>query len=290
MSQAGRRWLEVAVRCPSAGDAASLLVDGLLVLGGRAAEERDGWYVTHVPSPEDLDRFRDQASSMLTEATGLEGVELRTTWREHEDWAETWKRGLGFRRLTERVAVRPSWIDSPDDAPPIVVVIDPGMAFGTAEHGTTRGSVRLLDRAVSPGERLLDVGAGSGVLAIAAALLGAAEVVAIEGDLLSCEALSENVGLNGVADRVRVVEGLVDAEDLAALGPVDGVLANIESAVLRRLMSGFERAIRPGGWLVLSGILAEEWPSLRSDAEAAGFRFLEFDEDGEWRSGLFERS
>ena len=290
MSQAGRRWLEVAVRCPSAGDAASLLVDGLLVLGGRAAEERDGWYVTHLPSPEDLDRFRDHASSVLEEATGLEDVELRTTWREHEDWAETWKRGLGFRRLTERVAVRPSWIDSPDDAPPVVVVIDPGMAFGTAEHGTTRGSVRLLDRAVSPGERLLDVGAGSGVLAIAAALLGAAEVVAIEGDLLSCEALSENVELNGVADRVRVVEGLANAEDLAALGPVDGVLANIESAVLRRLMSGFERAIRPGGWLVLSGILADEWPSLRSDAEAAGFRFRELDEDGEWRSGLFERS
>lgn len=289
MSDEGLRWLEVGVRCPSAGDLAPLFVDGLLALGGRAAEERDGWYVTHVQSPQDMDSFRAEAESLLSSFTGLDSFELRTAWREQEDWAETWKRGLGFRRITSRIAVRPSWVEEPDDAPEVVVVLDPGMAFGTAEHGTTRGCLRLLDGVVTPGERLLDVGAGSGILAIAAVLLGASEVAALEGDALACEALLENLERNGVQDRVRVIEGLVDASALAAYGPVDGVVSNIESATLARLLPGFAGAVRPGGWLILSGILAEEWPSLREAAANAGFHHREVDADGEWRAGLFER-
>ena len=289
MISAGRRWLELAVRCPSAGDRGPLLVDGLLALGGRAAEERDGWYVTHLEAPRDLDGFRTEAESFLSSLTGLEDIELRTRWREHEDWAETWKRGLGFRRITDRIAVRPSWVPEPADAPEVVVVVDPGMAFGTAEHGTTRGCLRLLDGVVARGERLLDVGAGSGVLAIAAALLGASEVVALEGDPLSCEALAENLEYNGVTDRVRWIEGFMDADDLAGYGPVDGVVANIESGPLTRLMPGFAHAVRPGGWLILSGILADEWSGLRRATEEAGFVLRAVDTDGEWRAGRFER-
>jgi ribosomal protein L11 methyltransferase len=289
MSDAGARWLELGVRCPSAGDRAPLLVDGLLALGGRAAEERDGWYVTHLRSLQDLDAFRSEAESRLSSFTGLGAIELRTKWREDEDWAETWKRGLGFRRITERIAVRPSWVAEPEELVEVVVILDPGMAFGTAEHGTTRGCLRLLDGVVEAGERLLDVGAGSGILAIASALLGAAEVVALEGDALACEALADNLQLNHVEDRVRLIEGLVDSKGLASYGPVDGVMANIESATLARLLDGFGAALRPGGWLILSGILAEEWPSLRDAAEASGFRQREVDADGEWRAGLFGR-
>jgi ribosomal protein L11 methyltransferase len=289
MSDGGRRWLEVAVRSPSGEELAPLLVDGLLALGGRAAEERDGWYVTHLATPSDLGAFQAETEAHLAASTGLDDIELRTTWREHEDWAETWKRGLGFRRITDRIAVRPSWISDPDDRPEIVVVIDPGMAFGTAEHGTTRGCLRLLDGSVISGERLLDVGAGSGVLAVAAALLGASDVVAIEGDPLACEALGENLELNGVADRVRWIEALVDSDDLVAHGPVDGIVANIESGPLTRLMTGFAGAVRPGGWLILSGILAEEWPALEAAAKAAGFDLHTLDADGEWRAARFGR-
>lgn len=285
----GRRWLEVGVRAPADADRAALVVEGLIALGGRAAEERDGWYVTHLESPGDVASFEAEARGVLRAVTGLQDVELRTNWREHEDWAETWKRGLGFRRITDRIAVRPSWVPAPDDAPDIVLVIDPGMAFGTAEHGTTRGCLRLLDRAVRPGDRVLDVGAGSGVLAIAAARLGAAGVVAIEADSLSCETLSENLVLNDVDERVRRVEALVDADALTTYGPVDGAAANIESGTLARLLPGLAVALVEGGWLVLSGILTEEWPTLRAHAEARGFDLLEVDEDGEWRAGLFRR-
>jgi ribosomal protein L11 methyltransferase len=296
MSAAGRRWLELAVRCRDDDRAAESLVEGLLALGGRAAEERDGWLVTHVtvPSeaaaPAEFEGYLANARAALGMASGCDAIELRAEWREHEDWAETWKRGLAPRQVTERILVRPSWTESPPTSTGVTIVIDPGMAFGTAEHGTTRGSLRLLDGAVRPGDRVLDVGAGSGILAIAAAGLGAAGVVAIEPDEFSCEALVENVERNGVQDRVSCLRHRVTPDDLAAYGPVSGIVANIESGVLVPLMSGFARALSPGGWLIVSGILDHEWPGLLAAAERADFRFVSLDADGEWRSGRFERA
>jgi len=288
MSTEERRWLEVSARC-SRDEQAPLLVEGLLALGGRAAEERDGWYLTHVPAPPDLETFVEEARSALRSATGGEEVDVRAAWIEHEDWAETWKRGIRPRAITERILVRPSWSPSPAGAPDVEIVLDPGMAFGTAEHGTTRGSLRLLDRVVVPGDTVLDVGSGSGILAIAAALLGAAEVVAFEADELALEALAENLERNAVATLVRCVPGLADPEAIIDRGPASGVVANIESRTLMGLMRGFAGALRPGGWLILSGIQRDEWPVVRNATESAGFRFVDVDTDGEWRSGLFER-
>ncbi|MEQ1857458.1 MAG: 50S ribosomal protein L11 methyltransferase [Longimicrobiales bacterium] len=285
-----RRWLQLRVRPRGDADLSPLLVEGLFALGARAAEERDGWYVTAVEEPADLDAFVAGARANLSAMAGSDDFDFEVEWRSHEDWAETWKRGLAPRQVTERILVRPSWTPAPPGAPAIEIVIDPGMAFGTAEHGTTRGCLRLLDRTVQPGGRVLDVGAGSGILAIAAARLGADEVTAIEADALACEALRDNLVLNGVGDRVRCVEAMVGPDDLAVLGPVAGIVANIESRPLTALMSGFVRALAPGGWLILSGIMAQEWPTVRGAAEAEGLHFREVDEDGEWRSALFERT
>ncbi|MCA1791096.1 MAG: 50S ribosomal protein L11 methyltransferase, partial [Thioalkalivibrio sp.] len=204
MSAPERRWLELRVRSRAGGDANDLLAEGLVALGGRAVEERDGWFVTHVAEPDDPEAFGVGARSRLEEESGLDDVEVELSWRPHEEWAESWRRGLAPRRLTERLVVRPSWMEIEDPREgDLVIVLDPGMAFGTAEHGTTRGCIRLLDRAVAPGERVLDVGAGSAILSIAAALLGASDVLAVEWDPLATEAIEENIERNGVADRVR---------------------------------------------------------------------------------------
>jgi ribosomal protein L11 methyltransferase len=140
---------------------------------------------------------------------------------------------------------------------------------------------------------VLDVGSGSGILAIAAARLGAAQVVAIEADALSCEALRENLAHNEVTDRVRCVQAMVGPDDLTRMGPVSGVVANIESGPLTALMSGFAGALRAGGWLILSGIMESkdgaEWPAVRARAEEAGFRPVEVDVEGEWTSALLRR-
>ncbi|MGE0160093.1 MAG: 50S ribosomal protein L11 methyltransferase [Gemmatimonadales bacterium] len=298
-----RRWLELRVRDRAAAEPSPLLVEGVLALGARAAEEIDGWYVTAVEEPDDRDAFVARMAAMLRELTGSDGIEIRTEWRGHEDWAETWRRGLAPRRITDRVVVRPSWfppssaerraLEQPAGGaagrPAVEIVIDPGMAFGTAEHGTTRGCLRLLDRTLKPGDRVLDVGSGSGILAIAAALLGAADVVALEADALACEALRENLERNEVTDRVRCVERMVSADELARMGPVSGVVANIESGPLATLMDGFAGAVEAGGWLILSGILDTEWATMCARAGAAGFRLRETDAEDEWRSGAFVR-
>jgi ribosomal protein L11 methyltransferase len=289
-----RRWLELRVRDRAAAEPSALLVEGLLALGARAAQEIDGWYVTAVEEPTDAGAFVDRVATTLRELTGSDWIELETAWRPHEEWADTWKRGLELRWVTERILVRPSWVPQPSlPAPagrqPVEIVIDPGMAFGTAEHATTRGCLRLLERAVREGDHVLDVGSGSGILAIAAARLGASEVIAIEADSLACEALRENIGHNRVTERVRCIETMASTDDLARMGPVSGVVANIESGPLGALMSGFAAAVEPGGWLVLSGILDHEWPSVLARAESAGFRLGELDAEAEWRSALLAR-
>lgn len=287
MSPTPDRWLELGVRSPSAGDLGPLLAEGLLSLGGRATEERDGWYVTHVPAPPQADVFSEEAKRFLMEATGLDDVEVRVRVQEHEDWAEAWKRGLRTRRITDRIVVTPSWIDPEAGPGDLVIVVDPGMAFGTAEHGTTRGCLRLMDGVVEAGDRVLDIGAGSGILSIAAALLGASETLAVEGDELATETLEENIAQNGMSHRVDTLVAWMDSESIQALGPAHGIVANIEAGILTPLLPGLLGALRPGGWLILSGILDSQWQDLEVAATAEGLIACGVDADGEWRSGLF---
>ena len=290
MSGPGRRWLELRARAPRAGERDALLADGLLSLGARGVEEKAGWFVAYFEEPDALDAFLDRARSTLVAEIGAEPLLLEHAWQDHEAWEETWRRGLGPRRVTDRIVVHPSWAPpegvGPED---VVVVLDPGMAFGTAEHGTTRGCLRLLDDAVGPGERILDVGAGSGILSIAAALLGAGEVVAIEGDPLACEAMVENIDRNDVADRVSVVQEWASTPSVAAFAPVQGIVANIEAGLLEPLFPGFAAALVPGGWLIVSGILQEEWAGVRDSLTSQGFRPTAVDDDGAWCSGAFRR-
>lgn len=289
MTGPGRRWLEVRVEWNGDPDVEDILAATLVALGGRAVERRDDALLTHVEEPDDPSAAEAAFRDALRSAVPGADTRVSFRWQAHEDWAESWKRGLDTRRLTERLVVTPTWL--PVDATPgtHVLTMDPGMAFGTAEHGTTRGCLRLLDGVVRPGDEVLDVGAGSGILSIAAALFGAARCLAVEGDPLAVEALVENVERNEVEDRVDVETRWADPAWLAARPPVDGIVANIESGVLRPLLGGFRAALgERGGWLILSGILAEEWPGMREAAEAAGFIFGALDADGEWRSASFE--
>jgi ribosomal protein L11 methyltransferase len=185
--------------------------------------------------------------------------------------------------------VTPTW-ETPAVGPgDVVITLDPGMAFGNAEHGTTRGCLRLLDAALTPGGRVLDVGTGSGVLSIAAALLGAHEVVALEADPFACEVARENLASNGAADRVTVHEAWARADTLASYGTFDGVIANIEGKTLQALLPGLRSCARPGGWVILSGLLADEAGSLLDLAKALGLSAEAEDADGEWRSLLLRR-
>jgi ribosomal protein L11 methylase PrmA len=112
-------------------------------------------------------------------------------------------------------------------------------------------------------------------------------VEAIEGDPLACEAMAENIERNGATDRVTVTPSFATSESIGGRGPVSGIVANIETGLLRPLFDGFAAALPAGGWLIVSGILDHEWEGVRDTLEAAGFDFRRVDADGEWRSGLF---
>lgn len=291
MSSVPRRWLELRARSSATADRSALVADALIARGARGVEERAGWYVAYFEEPDDPEAFVAEVARSLEDDTGIDSIRIEFGWQAHEDWADTWKRGLGERRVTDRIVVHPSWVEvSEAREGDIVIVLDPGMAFGTAEHGTTRGCLRLLDGVVEVGDRILDVGAGSGILAIAAARLGASDVLAIEGDPLACEAMRENVDRNGVGDRVQVRQGLATAGTLADEEHVSGIVANIETGLLSPLFEGFADALPEGGWLVVSGILEDEWAGVRDGLEAQGFRFEQLDADGPWRSALLRRT
>jgi ribosomal protein L11 methyltransferase len=283
-----RRWLVLAVRGPSP-ELAGLVADGLLALGGAAVEEKGGASITYLLPPDDPDAFvaeaRGQLASWLPEETPLE-IEWR--WQEDEDWAAEWKRGLGPRQVTERIVVKPTWTEWEAAPGQIVLDVDPQMAFGTGEHATTRGCLRLLDGALREGDRVLDVGSGSGILAIAAVRLGAHEAVAVEYDPDANINARENFEGNGVDGRVHLVEALADDALLRELGPFDLVLANILSGVIRPLLPALRRALggRAEGRLIVSGILGAESPDVVRDAETAGFRIERVDEEDEWWSAL----
>ena len=282
------RWLALSVDGLSPM-ASELLVEPLLGLGARGVQEIEGRLITYVPPPADPEAFVRRAQDMLREATGLDHVTLTWRWQEHQDWSVLWRQGLGPRTITDRLVVTPSWCDAKAPKGVVVVTIDPGMAFGTAEHETTRGALRLMDRALSPGERLLDAGCGSAILAISAARLGANHVLAVDMDPYACEAARENAVVNGVTWSVRVEEADVTPAWLYGREPFDGILANIQARVLVPLLESFAGALKSGGWLILSGITEEEWLYVSRSAALLGFGLEDVDEEGEWRTGWFRR-
>jgi ribosomal protein L11 methyltransferase len=160
------------------------------------------------------------------------------------------------------------------------------MAFGTGEHATTRGCLRLLDGTVRPGDRVLDVGSGSAILAIAAALLGAGEVVAVEYDPDANLNARDNLVQNGVERRVTILERMADPRLIEELGTFDLITANILSGVIRPLLPAFREALRgsDGGRLIVSGILQTERDEVVAAATAAGFVVDEEDREDEWWS------
>jgi ribosomal protein L11 methyltransferase len=262
----------------------------LMSLGGRGVEEKHGALTTYLEPPEDPEAFVAEARRRLEAWTGLSDIRPSWTWQLQEEWETFWRRGLATRRVTDRIVVHPSWLDPETRSGDVVIQLDPGMAFGTAEHGTTRGCLRLLDGRVSGGDRVLDVGCGSGILSIAVALLGARKVLAIDSDPLACEAARDNAGVNGVAAAVEVVERRVTPSWLAALEPHDGVVANLETRLILPLLPDLAEVIRPGGWLILSGILADERNDVIQAVERhadTGATLEAEDRDGEWWTGAF---
>lgn len=192
-----------------------------------------------------------------------------------KDWAEAWKAFFPPLPIGQRLVIVPTWVEYTPQAHEIILRLDPGMAFGTGLHASTRLCLVALERFLVPGARVLDVGTGSGILAIAAALLGAYEVQAIDNDPVAVRVAAENAALNGVEGCVRTAWGT-----LAGLGPspvpvfagngFDLLLINILAEVIIPLAPAIAAALRLGGHCIASGILGEKGDSVAEALTRAG--------------------
>ena len=273
----GEPWLSLRVR---AGSDRETLLGALFGAGSQGVHEDGDSLLTHFPPGTDVEAVRAAVLAADARAQVEVGVAPAV------DWSEAWKERVGAHRLGDLV-VAPPWLAA-DSPPSRTIVIDPGMAFGTGEHPTTRGVVRLMQRIVRGSESVADLGAGSAVLAIAAAKLGASRVVAVEMDSEAIGNAEENVARNGVTDRVVVVEG--DAGVLLPLvAPVDLVLANIISSVLLQLLPRIADALAPGGRAILSGVLYEEREAMLAAIAAEGWRVVDEDREELWWSASIAR-
>ena len=274
-------WRTVRVDAGADAGAREAAVAALFAAGSQGVQEEGEAFVTHFPADTDVDAIRAAVLEAVPDAR------VETSETPAVDWSERWRDRIGAHELG-RLTIAPPWLaDHRDSA--LTIVIDPGMAFGTGEHATTRGVVRLMQDVIRGGDVVADLGAGSAVLAIAAAKLGASRVIAIEMDPEAIGNAEENVVRNGVADRVTVVEG--DAELLLPLvAPVRVVLANIISSVLVSLLPTIGRSLTLDGQAILSGILQEERAHMLQVLEAEGWRVLREDREDIWWSASIARS
>lgn len=230
---------------------------------------------------------RDAARALRRELRLLDGVvrPLRARTVRDGAWAESWKRHFPVLRIG-LIVVRPSWRAYRPRIGEVVIDLDPGMAFGTGQHETTRMCLLALEERVLHGMRVLDVGCGSGILAIAAARLGADRVDALDIDPAAVRATKENAARNGFDGAVEAAEGSLGERwpfPAPAAGRYDLVLANLSSRLVQELAAPLVEAVAPGGVALVSGLIGEQEAACRAALEAAGGRVLERRSDGEWR-------
>lgn len=211
---------------------------------------------------------------------------LRARAVEDGSWADAWKRHFPVLRVGRRLVVRPSWRRHRPRRGGAVIELDPGLAFGTGQHATTRMCLEALEERLAAGAAVLDVGTGSGILAVAAALLGATRVDGVDIDPVAVRVAQENACRNGVERIVRAAEGSLGEAWPFAEPPArryDIVLGNLSGRLVQELARPLVEALRPGGALIVSGVIAEHEDACRAALVDAGGRVTEVRSDGDWR-------
>jgi ribosomal protein L11 methyltransferase len=206
-----------------------------------------------------------------------------------EDWTESWKRHFKPIEIGSRLLIKPSWIKRPTKKNQAVVVLDPGLSFGTGNHPTTAFCLRQLVACRKAGEAqaVLDIGTGSGILAIAAAKLGYAPVCAMDFDPEAVRVARENARQNGVMKLLQISRQDITKLPRRSRAKYDIICANLISTLLLAEMERILSRLRTGGTLVMAGILKEEFLEIQQAWELAGLTLVSSRVEGEWRSGAF---
>lgn len=245
----------------------------------------------YYPESTNIEAVIAQIKERLAELTdfGLQtgAVQLSTQELVEEDWAENWKKYYEPTRITHDLTIVPSWTDYEAQAGEKIIKLDPGMAFGTGTHPTTKMSLFALEQVLRGSETVIDVGTGSGVLSVASSLLGAKEIFAYDLDDVAVRVAQENIDLNVGTENIHVTAGdLLKGVAIEA----DVIVANILADILVNLTDDAYRLVKDEGYLIMSGIISEKLDMVLEAAHSVGF-FLEIHMiQGEWNALVFKKT
>ncbi|MYE26974.1 MAG: 50S ribosomal protein L11 methyltransferase [Chloroflexi bacterium] len=293
------RWIEVSLRAD--GESAEAIADVLARYGhqGVSIEQvgipPDAWDETEVPPPQQLmlrayfphDDQLETTKQELEAALGymrlmypMPSPNYRAL--DAEDWAEAWKAHYQPVRIGKRLLIRPQWIAIEPAADDIEVALDPGMAFGTGTHPTTQLCLEALERLLEPAQDVLDLGSGSGILAIAAAKLGARKALALDIEPIAVEATAANAKANGVSGKVIAEQGSLDIV-LGSARRFDLAVVNILARIILQLAEQrLGEIVRPGGTVICSGIIDTQLVEVEEALRRSGLRPYARRQQGDW--------
>lgn len=239
------------------------------------------WFEPDASFPDRFSALKNRFSQMHEASLGLDAgtLEMETRSVQDQDWNEVWKQFYKPFRAGERLVVKPTWEPYEQREGDLVIEMDPGMAFGSGTHETTGMCLSLLERAVTPGCRVIDVGTGSGILGIGAGLLGASSVLAVDIDPTAVKVAEENILHNHMQATVHAVQGnLLDGMDDLC----DVCVANIIADVIIAFAAPLLAHIVPGGTFICSGIIREREEDVLSALLSAGYILKACEHRGEW--------
>lgn len=229
---------------------------------------------------ESVEQIKEAINALLLYDIDLGPNTITISEVNEEQWAVAWKKYYKPARVTDRLTIVPSWEEyRPEDSNEQVIELDPGMAFGTGTHPTTVLCLKAIESHLKPGDSVLDVGTGSGVLSIACAKLGAEKVQAVDLDDVAVRVAELNMKVNKVQDKVQVKRGNL-ADHLE--GPYDLIVANILAEVILRLIDDASQLLDTGGLFISSGIIDKKRQEVESALIAAGLTIVEMKTDGDW--------
>lgn len=240
-----------------------------------------GFYPMDEKANDTLAMVREKVARLPFIAPGVDlgKLEVQVSGLENEDWAENWKKSYKPFRLGRHIVIKPGWEEYSPDTGDKIITIDPGLAFGTGTHETTGMCVALVEENVRPGMTAMDIGTGTGILAIAAAHMGAKSVLASDIDEMAVKVAKENVEINGFSDVITCKAGnLLDVAE----GPVDVVIANIIADVIINICGEVRQFVKPGGVFICSGIAQDREEDVVTALKKAGYGKLDIRRNGEW--------
>lgn len=280
-------WLEVSVTVENeAAEAVAEVLSRYAHRGVVIEAGPEGWNTgpvivrAYLPADDQLQVNKRRIEEALWHLGQIRPVSAPTFCSVAEaDWAEAWKERLNILHVGRHIVIRPSWRDYVPAPGDLVIQLDPGMAFGTGLHPTTQMCLVALEELICPGAEVLDLGTGSGILAIASARLGAGHVLAVDNDPIAVDAARDNVMNNGVQGTVSVMCGSLTE----ASGSYDLVVVNILARVIVEMVQeGLATRVRSGGGLIAAGILANQEPEVVAALKRGDFTLVERQQRDDW--------